>query len=70
MTTLEDLPNKSIGDMSVDEAIELLRTIRLTRRTGAVTRKTKAISDTKARKKSAPKLSPEDARKLLEMLGG
>jgi len=33
MTTIEDLNYKSISDMSSDEAIELLRQIRLSRRT-------------------------------------
>jgi topoisomerase IA-like protein len=72
MATIEDLPNKSISDMSTDEAIELLRQIRLSRRTMKASTARKKASTAKVKKatEKATKLTPEQAKKLLEMLGG
>ena len=67
MTTLEDLDIKSILDMSNDEGIEHLRQIRLSRRTPVKKFVDKAIK--KKASKAIPKVSPEQAKKLLEMLG-
>lgn len=64
MATIEDLDFKSLTDMSQDEAIEHLRQIRLSRRTPV-----KKVSTKKAKAKAMPKLSPESAKKLLELIG-
>lgn len=69
MATIEDLDSRSFNDLSVDEAIELLRQIRLSRRTPKSTKKRKAKERvTKAKKVSDFKLSPEQARELLALL--
>ena len=67
MTTIENLQENSFTDLSRDEALELLRTIRLSRRTQKSSPKKKAAS--KKRKKEE-KLSKEQAQKLLDLLGG
>ena len=68
MATIENLGKKSLADLDTDEAIELLRTIRLSRRTQKVSTKKKQTSkkSTKAKKE----LSKLQAKKLLELLGG
>ena len=67
MTTIDDLDFKSISDMSKDEAIEHLRQIRLSRRTPKKKVSTpKQVSKAKAKK--VPKMSAEQAAKLLKML--
>lgn len=68
MATIEDLDQKSISELSTDEALELLRQIRLSRRTIKSSYKRPA-SKTKAQKAPA-KMSSEQAKKLLELLGG
>ena len=69
MATIEDLDFTSISDMSNDEAIEYLRQIRLSRRMPAKKVSTKKPSTRKgSTAKSMPKLSAEQAKKLLEML--
>jgi len=68
MATIEDLSQKSISELSVDEALELLRQIRLSRRTYKGTYKKSAA---KAKEQKPPaKMTPEQAKKLLELLGG
>ncbi len=71
MSTIEDLPQKSISEMSTDEAIELLRTIRLSRRT----QKASSKKYTKKYKKKEKKVESKEmtkiqAQKLLKLLGG
>ena len=67
MATIEDLDHKPISEMSVDEAIEHLRVIRLSRRTQkAKPKKSSPKKSTKAKKE----LSVLQAKKLLELLGG
>ena len=68
MATIEDLDFKSIVDMSQDEAIEHLRQIRLSRRI-PVKKAKSSTKEAKAKSKAMPKLSPEQAKKLLEMIG-
>ena len=68
MADLEDLGYKPISEMSTDEAIEMLRQIRLNRRTPA--KKTKSSSSTKTKKKSAPSVNADQAAELLKMLTG
>lgn len=69
MAELEDLDYTSFIDMSTDEQIEHLRQIRLSRRTP---KKGKSKTPTKSKstkKKSEPKLTPDQAKKLLDMIG-
>ena len=67
MATIEDLDHKPISEMSVDEAIEHLRVIRLSRRTQkAKPKKTTSKKPTKDKKE----LSKLQAQKLLDLLGG
>lgn len=70
MSTIEDLPQKSISEMSTDEAIELLRTIRLSRRTQKVSSKRYTKKYTKKESKSKKELTKTEAQKLLKLLGG
>ena len=70
MSTIEDLPQKSISEMSTDEAIELLRTIRLSRRTQKVSSKRYMKKYTKKESKSKKELTKAEAQKLLKLLGG
>ena len=66
MTDIDDLGYTSITEMGNDDAIELLRQIRLSRRIP-----TKKVTKTTRKKaKAAPELSAEQAAKLLELLGG
>lgn len=65
MTTIEDLNIKSILNMSHDEALEHLRQIRLSRRTPV---KPPPKTSPKKESKAMPKMSAEQAKKLLEML--
>jgi len=68
MATIEDLDSKPISEMSTDEALELLRTIRLSRRTQKASPKKKSSrKSTKAKKESLTKVQ---AKKLLDLLGG
>ena len=69
MATIEDLGKKSLADLDTDEAIEMLRQIRLSRRTQKAKPKGKSTSkkSTKGKKKE---LSALQAKKLLELLGG
>ena len=68
MATIDDLPHKSISEMSVDEAIEHLRIIRLSRRTQKTPRKKTSKKQTKGKKKDD--LTAAQARQLLKLLGG
>ena len=67
MATIEDLVFTSLTDMSNDQAIEHLRQIRLSRRIPV--KKVKTPKQTsKAAAKKLPKMTAEQAMKLLEML--
>ena len=68
MATIEDLGYKSISDMTTDEAIEHLRQIRLSRRTPI--KKTSSKKTTAKASKAIPKMSADQAKKLLELIGG
>ncbi len=68
MATIENLGKKSLTDLDTDEAIEMLRQIRLSRRTQKKPKKKSAAKKTtKANKKD---LTAAQAKKLLEILGG
>ena len=67
MATIEDL-NKSITDMSVDEGIEHLRQLRLSRRIPV--KKSKSTAKKKAKAKAIPKPNAEQSKELLKLLGG
>lgn len=66
MADLDDLKYKSITDMQTDEAIELLRNIRLSRRIPV--KKTKSTTRKKA--KAAPQVNQNQAAELLKILKG
>lgn len=68
MADLDSMENKSIADLSTDEAIELLRQIRLSRR---IVKKTQsaATQTKKQAKKAIPKLTQDQAANLLKLLG-
>lgn len=69
MADLDDLDRESITETSRDEGIELLRQIRLSRRTPVKT--TKKTSAAKGRqKKKPPELSADQAADLLKILTG
>ena len=61
---LDDLGRESISEMSLDEAIELLRQIRLSRRTPPKKAKSKST------KKKSPSGNAAQAAQLLKLLGG
>ena len=68
MSNLDDLETKSISEMTTDEALELLRQVRLSRRVPV-----KPMSKAKERKKklsAPPAITAEDAAELLKILGG
>ena len=70
MSTIEDLPQKPISEMSTDEAIELLRVIRLSRRTQKISSKRYTKKYTKKEAKGKKELTKAEAQKLLKLLGG
>jgi len=65
VTNLDDLNYTSITEMQTDEAIELLRQIRLSRRIPV--RKVRTISK---KTKQAPKVNSNQAAELLKILEG
>ena len=64
MANLDDLDYTSISEMQTDEALELLRQIRLSRRVPDVRRQKKTT------KKPAAKVSTDMAAELLKILTG
>ncbi len=66
MATIEDLDHKPISEMSVDEAIEHLRIIRLSRRVQKSSKKSTSKKPTKGEKE----LTALQAKKLLDLIGG
>lgn len=64
MANLEDLNHPSITEMQTDEAIELLRQIRLSRRVPV--KKVRTIR----KKLIAPKVNSNQAAELLKILAG
>lgn len=67
MADLDDLEITSITEMGTDEAIELLRQIRLNRRTPV---KTTKVTTTRTKKVKAPSVDSDQAAELLKLLGG
>jgi len=66
---LEDLKSESFTELSSDEAIELLRQIRLSRRVEKKsTRTTKASRARSKSKSTTKKLTPSQAEMILKML--
>lgn len=65
MANLDDLDYKSITEMQNDEALELLRQIRLSRRTPI-----KPTNPTKTQKKPSTKVDSNQAAELLKILMG
>lgn len=70
MANLDDLNHLSITSMSQDERLELLRQIRLSRRTPTKSAKTKTVRKPTPAAKAIATIDPEMAKKLLELLGG
>ncbi len=68
MAELEDLGYKSISSMSQDEALDLLRQIRLSRRVPE--KRTKVSTTSSKAKAKSPEVSADLAARLLEILGG
>lgn len=66
MSDLDNIPIKSITDMTPDEAIEYLRQVRLSRRTPSP--QSAKRKEAKAREKAPPKLSADQAAELLKLL--
>lgn len=67
MADLDDLGYKSITEMSLDEALELERQIRLSRRTP--TKPPKKITTKKAKAKDL-NITADQAAELLKLIGG
>jgi len=67
MADLEDLNYKSIVDMDTDDAIELLRQIRLGRRIPSKPTKQATVRQSR---KSVPAVSSDQAAELLKILSG
>jgi len=70
MTTIENLPQKSISEMSTDEVIELLRTIRLSRRVKKASSKKYMSKYKKKETKGKKEITKTQAQKLLKLLEG
>lgn len=64
---LNNITQNSFTNISVDDALELLRRIRLSRRTPK--KKTREYKAKKAKKNALPKLTPAQAAEVLRMLG-
>lgn len=72
MATIDDLKITSLSDMTQDEAFELIKQLRHSRRTSK-----KPVRKTTTKRKKQPSsskilsdLSPNQASKLLKLLGG
>ena len=70
MANLDDLGYTSIIDMSNDEAIDILRQIRLSRRVPEKKVKTIKESAKKATQRVSATISADTAAELLKLLGG
>lgn len=67
MANLDDLGYKSLAEMSVDERLEMIRQIRLSRRI-PVRKPTKSVA--KKKQKVAPTVDADQAAELLKILQG
>ena len=70
MADLDSLGYKSIIDMETDEAIDVLRQIRLSRRVPDKPKKTAKKTTKVTRKKAEAAIDPGMAAQLLALLGG
>lgn len=72
MATIYDLPMRSISELTRPELIDVLRAIRLSRRTQKKKpkKKTKAKKVEKSPQQIVDAMTPEMAAKLLEQLSG
>jgi hypothetical protein len=66
MANLDDLDFKSISEMGTDEAIDLLRQIRLSRRTPTKSK----VSKTREKAKAKVAVSADQAAELIKLLTG
>jgi len=72
MATIDDLKITSLSDMTQDEAFELIKQLRLSRRTSKKPMRKTTTKHTKKQSSSnvLSNLSPNQASKLLKLLGG
>jgi hypothetical protein len=71
MADLEDLGRQSITEMTTDESLELLRQLRLKRRTPAPrTTPTTRVSPKQQQVKISAAINPDQAAELLKLLKG
>lgn len=70
MTNIDDLGIASISNMSTDEALELIRQIRLSRRIPVKKPTKKTTTTTQKRVKALPQVSADQANELLKILTG
>jgi hypothetical protein len=70
MANLDSLNYQSITSSTLDEALELLRVIRLNRRTPVKFTKPKTETAKSKNVKSYSKMSSEDAAELLKLITG
>lgn len=70
MADLDSLGYKSIIDMETDEAIDILRQIRLSRRVPDKPKKAAKETTKVTRKKAEAAIDPTMATELLKLLGG
>lgn len=68
MADLDSLGYKSLTEMSVDEGIELIRQIRMSRRVPV--KKPKKTTKATRKKKATPNVSSNQAAELLKLLTG
>lgn len=66
MADLSNLNNPSITELGIDESIEMLRQIRLSRRVPV----RKVTKTTRKNIKTVPKINPNQASELLKILTG
>lgn len=70
MANIDNLGITSISNMSTDEALELIRQIRLSRRIPVKKPTKKTTTTTRKRVKAVPQVSADQANELLKILTG
>jgi len=70
MADLESLNYRSISDMSPDEALALIKSIRLSRRTPKKRIRKQKVNSKSVSRAASKKLSKSDISEILKMIGG
>lgn len=70
MADLESLNYRSISDMSPDEALTLIKSIRLSRRTPKKRIRKQKVNSKSVSRAASKKLSKSDISEILKMIGG